>query len=294
MPSLPSLKHVPSPAKLNLFLHVLGRRADGYHNLQTLFQILDYGDELNFTLRNDGEIKLLTEFPSVAHDDNLIVRAARLLQQQSDSTFGAEIDCIKRLPMGGGLGGGSSNAASTLVALNRLWGARLSTEQLAELGLKLGADVPVFIHGQTAWGEGIGEQLSPVTLPEKWYVVLVPPCTVSTAEIFNSPELTRNTSPITIAAFLEGGSRNDCEKVVCQRYPMVRHALDWLGNYASSQLTGTGSAIFASFPTEKEARATLALFLNEQASKRWPPTPDGFAANSFVAKGLNHSPLLLV
>jgi len=288
MTTLASLTNIPSPAKLNLFLHVLGRRADGYHNLQTLFQILDYGDELSFTLRNDGQIKLLTEFPNVAHDDNLIVRAARLLQKNSGCTHGADIECIKRLPMGGGLGGGSSNAASTLVALNRLWATGLSTDQLAELGLKLGADVPVFIHGQTAWGEGIGEHLTPVKLPEKWYVVLVPPCSISTAEIFNSPELTRNTSPITIAAFLEGGTRNDCQPVVSKRYPAVQQALDWLGNFAPSRLTGTGSAVFAAFPTEKEARAILASLSGNQ-----PLMLNGLKINGFVAKGVNTSPLLL-
>jgi len=288
MPALTALNNIPSPAKLNLFLHVLGRRADGYHELQTLFQILDYGDELNFILRHDGQVKLLTEFPSVAHDDNLIVRAARLLQKNSGSSYGADIECIKRLPMGGGLGGGSSNAASTLVALNKLWGTGLSSTQLAALGLTLGADVPVFVHGQTAWGEGIGERLTPVTLPEKWYVVLVPPCSISTAEIFNSPELTRNTSPITIAAFLEGGSRNDCQSVVSKRYPVVQQALDWLGNFSPSRLTGTGSAIFASFPTEKEARAVFELLLKEQSLK-----PDTAATKGFVARGLNQSPLLL-
>ena len=280
MTSFQSLKNVPAPAKLNLFLHVLGRRTDGYHELQTLFQMLDYGDELNFTVRTDSQIKLLTEFPGVAHDDNLIVRAARLLQKNTGCATGIDIECIKRLPMGGGLGGGSSNAASTLVALNKLWGTELSITQLAALSLKLGADVPVFIHGQTAWGEGIGERLSPIKLPEKWYVVLVPPCSISTAEIFNSPELTRNTSPITIAAFLEGGGQNDCQKVVSKCYPEVQQALDWLGNYAQGRLTGTGSAIFASFSTEKEAHAIGAKL------------PAEFAVNSFVAKGVNQSPLL--
>lgn len=286
---LTTLGHIPAPAKLNLFLHIIGRRADGYHNLQTVFQILDYGDELNFTLRDDGQIKLLTAFPGVPHDTNLIVRAACLLQQTCRTTLGADIECIKRLPMGGGLGGGSSNAASTLVALNVLWGAKLSTDQLARLGLTLGADVPVFIHGHSAWGEGIGERLTPVTLPEKWYVVLVPPCPVSTAEIFSSPELTRNTSPITIAAFLGGGGQNDCQRVVSKRYPAVQQALDWLGNFAPSRLTGTGSAVFAAVPTEKEARAILAALSGNQ-----PLLPEGLQANSFVAKGLSQSPLLSV
>lgn len=290
MTALRSLHNLPSPAKLNLFLHVLGRRSDGYHELQTLFQILDYGDELSFTLRQDGQIHLLTEFTGVKHDDNLIVRAARLLQQHSASSFGADIECVKRLPMGGGLGGGSSNAATTLVALNHLWQTRLSTVQLSALGLKLGADVPVFVHGQTAWGEGVGERLTPVSLPEKWYVVLVPPCPVSTAEIFNSPELTRNTSPITIAAFLEGGGRNDCQALVSKRHPAVRQALDWLGNFAPGQLTGTGSAIYATLPTEKEARAILATALSDTQ----PLVLEGQKVNGFVAKGLNQSALLPV
>ena len=290
MAALPALHNIPSPAKLNLFLHVLGRRSDGYHELQTLFQILDYGDELSFTLRSDGQIRLLTEFAGVNHDDNLIVRAARLLQQHSASRFGADIHCHKRLPMGGGLGGGSSNAATTLVALDRLWDTRLSTEQLASLGLKLGADVPVFVRGHSAWGEGVGERLTPVALPEKWYVVLVPPCPVSTAEIFNSPELTRNTSPITIAAFLEGGGRNDCQALVSKRHPAVRQALDWLGNFAPSQLTGTGSAIYTALPTEKEARAILATALSETG----PLVLEGQKVKGFVAKGLNQSALLSI
>lgn len=277
------LQHIPSPAKLNLFLHVTGRRADGYHNLQTLFQILDYGDELSFSLRKDGQVRLLTEFPGVPHESNLIVRAARLLQRHANILFGAEIICTKRLPMGGGLGGGSSNAASTLVALNQLWSCRLSLNELAKLGLQLGADVPVFVHGHSAWGEGIGEKLESVILPEIWYLVVVPECSVSTAEIFNHTELTRNTSAITIAAFLRGGGRNDCQPVVAKHYPAVRQALDWLGNFSHSQLTGTGSAVFASFPDERTARQVLAQL---------PTSLSGFNVSGFVAKGINRSPLL--
>jgi 4-diphosphocytidyl-2-C-methyl-D-erythritol kinase len=287
MSSATSLLNVPSPAKLNLFLHVIGRRADGYHNLQTLFQILNYGDELDFTSRDDGQVRLLTEFPGVPHDNNLVVRAARLLQQQSGTGLGADITCHKRLPLGAGLGGGSSNAASTLVALNRLWRTGLSTPRLAELGLTLGADIPVFIHGHTAWGEGVGDHLTPVTLPEKWYVVVVPQCPVSTAEIFKSEELTRNTSPITIAAFLEGGGHNDCQPVVVKHYPPVKQALEQLGKFAPCQLTGTGGAIFATLPDEKEARAVLARVLDDQPAK-----PGEHAISGFVAKGLNLSPLL--
>jgi 4-diphosphocytidyl-2-C-methyl-D-erythritol kinase len=277
-----SLLHIPSPAKLNLFLHVTGRRADGYHNLQTLFQMLDYGDELDFYRREDGIIRLQTEFAGVPHDRNLIVRAARLLQQQTGRRFGTDIACLKRLPMGGGLGGGSSNAASTLVALNQLWETGLDINALAALGLQLGADVPVFVHGHTAWAEGIGEQLVPVDLPEKWYLVLVPDCAVSTAEIFNSPELTRNTSPITIAAFLGGGGHNDCQPVVARRYSAVQISLGWLGKFSSCQLTGTGSAIFAAFPTEKAARDVL---------QQLPARLDGNRISGFVARGLNISPI---
>jgi len=277
------LDRVPSPAKLNLFLHVTGRRANGYHDLQTLFQILDYGDDISFTLRQDGQVKLLTEFLAVPHDSNLMVRAARLLQERTGTTLGADITCSKRLPMGGGLGGGSSNAATTLVALNHLWGTGLSERELARLGLQLGADVPVFVLGHTAWGEGVGEQLEPITLPEKWYVIVVPECPVSTAEIFHHPELTRNTSAITIAAFLRGGGRNDCQSVVLKHYPAVRQAIDWLGNFSRSQLTGTGSAVFATFPDERTARQVLAQL---------PSSLSGFNVSGFVAKGVNRSPLL--
>ena len=198
MTTLASLTNIPSPAKLNLFLHVLGRRADGYHELQTLFQILDYGDELNFTLRDDGQIKLLTEFPNVAHDDNLIVRAARLLQKNSGCTHGADIECIKRLPMGGGLGGGSSDAATTLVVLNELWGLQLSLEKLMALGLTLGADVPVFVYGYSSWAEGVGEKLEKISLPEQWVVVIKPDCHVNTKDIFSAKNLTRNSKSIRI------------------------------------------------------------------------------------------------
>jgi 4-diphosphocytidyl-2-C-methyl-D-erythritol kinase len=277
-----SLLHIPSPAKLNLFLHVTGRRDDGYHNLQTLFQILDYGDELDFYLRDDGIIQLQTAFADVPHDSNLIVRAAHLLQWHTGCSFGADIACLKRLPMGGGLGGGSSNAASTLVALDQLWQTGLGTDELAALGLQLGADVPVFVRGHTAWAEGVGERLAPLNLPAKWYLVLVPDCAVSTAEIFNSPELTRNTSPITIAAFLEGGSQNDCQAVVARRYSAVQIALGWLEKFSACQLTGTGSAIFAAFPTEKAARDVL---------QQLPARLDGNRISGFVAQGLNISPL---
>lgn len=274
---------LPAPAKLNLFLHVTGRRANGYHELQTLFQLLDYGDELTLHHRNDAIIRLLTDLPGVDHDSNLVVRAAKLLQTHTGSTSGADIECLKRIPQGGGLGGGSSDAATTLVGLNRLWDCCLSIDELATLGLQLGADVPVFVRGETAWGEGIGEQLTPVMMPTRHYLVIVPQCPVSTAEIFKSEELTRNTSPITIAAFLKGGGRNDCQPVVTKRYPAVQKTLDWLGQWASCQLTGTGSAVFAAFPDEKEARSVLANL---------PASFGETRVSGFVARGINRSPLL--
>jgi len=279
--SSPNILTVPAPAKLNLFLHITGQRADGYHNLQTVFQILDYGDSLTFEKTTDGQIRLepsSAAFSEIPQQDNLIVRAAKLLQEHSQCALGTAIHCDKQLPMGAGLGGGSSNAASALVALNHLWGTQLSTADLAQLGVALGADVPVFVEGHSAWGEGIGEDLSPLKLPESWFLVIIPPCEVSTVEIFKTKELTRNTSPITIAAFLEGGGHNDCQPVVEKRYPEVKNALDWLGQYSPCQMTGTGSAIFATFPTEREASEPL---------KNLPATLKGF-----VARGVNRSPLL--
>lgn len=280
---MPASLHLFAPAKLNLFLHITGRRADGYHELQTLFQLLDYGDDIHLASRDDGVIHLHTDFPGVPHDSNLIVRAARLLQQQTATQLGADIECLKRIPQGGGLGGGSSDAATTLVGLNRLWGCGLAPGQLAELGLALGADVPVFVRGETAWGEGVGEVLTPVAMPAHHYLVIVPQCPVSTAEIFKSEELTRNTSPITIAAFLKGGGHNDCQPVVARRYPAVQETLDWLAQWAPCQLTGTGSAVFAAFPDEKEARRVLATLPAAFGTTR---------VSGFVAKGINRSPLL--
>ncbi|SFA66806.1 4-(cytidine 5'-diphospho)-2-C-methyl-D-erythritol kinase [Metapseudomonas otitidis] len=268
---------LPAPAKLNLMLHILGRRPDGYHELQTLFQFLDHGDELGFSLREDGEIHLRTEVPGVPHDSNLIVRAARRLQQASDTRLGADIWLDKRLPMGGGIGGGSSDAATTLLGLDHLWQTHLGEERLAELGLALGADVPVFVRGRAAFAEGVGERLQPVTLEEPWFLVAVPQVFVSTAEVFTDPELTRNSAPINLRSLLEGGSRNDCQPVVEKRYPEVRNALMWLNKFTSARLTGTGACVFGSFPNRDDA---------DKVARQLPAT-----LPSFVAKGSNISML---
>jgi 4-diphosphocytidyl-2-C-methyl-D-erythritol kinase len=266
---------LPSPAKLNLFLHITGRRPDGYHNLQTLFQLLDYGDELSFTPRHDGEIVLMPDLPGVALEDNLIYKAARCLQQASGTTQGAAIELIKRLPMGGGIGGGSSNAATALLGLNHLWKAGFSLDALAEMGRGLGADVPVFVRGRTAWAEGVGEQLTPLSLPPQWYLVLAPNCAVSTAEIFSNKDLTRDTPDIKVAAFLEEGGHNDCQPVVEKHYPQVKDAVDWLGRFGPARLTGTGACVFSPFPSKERALEVFA--------KR-PKQLDGF-----VAIGANES-----
>lgn len=268
---------LPAPAKLNLFLHITGRRADGYHLLQTLFQFLDHGDTLHFTPREDGQIRLLTELPGVAAEDNLILRAARRLQQVSGTRLGADIVLDKRLPMGGGIGGGSSDAATTLVGLDHLWQTDLGEDRLAALGLELGADVPVFVRGRAAWAEGVGEQLTPVAVDEPWYLVVVPPCHVSTAEIFSDERLTRDTTPITLAAFREHGGRNDCLPVVTARYREIRNTLILLNKFCEAKMTGTGSCLFGAFPNEREA---------DKVRARLPAT-----LQAFVAKGCNTSPL---
>ena len=266
-----------SPAKLNLFLHITGRRADGYHELQTLFRLLDWGDHMYFSANNSGEITLGGSELNIPPAQNLIVRAALALPRL-DGRQGAHVELHKRIPEGGGLGGGSSNAATTLLALNQLWELGLSTTQLQQLGAQLGADVPVFTAGHTAWAEGIGEILRPVNLPDSWYLVIAPQCHVSTAEIFSNEQLTRNTSPIKIAAFFEGHSRNDCQDLVRSLHPEVDNALKWLDNFGEARLTGTGACVFASFPNEQQARLALGQL----------PDP----MTGFVAKGLNTSPVL--
>lgn len=243
----------PAPAKLNLFLHVVGRRADGYHLLQTAFRLLDWGDTLDFALRTDGRIRRVNEVPGVAEADDLVVRAALLLQARTGSTLGADITVHKVLPMGGGIGGGSSDAATTLIALNRLWGCGLSRAELQALGLTLGADVPVFIFGQDAFAEGVGEALQPLGLPPAWYVVISPGVSVPTAEIFSAKDLTRNTAPIRMADFAASTTRNDLQAVACSRYPEVQRAIDWLDAHAPASMTGSGACVFAEVPSEAEA-----------------------------------------
>ena len=268
----------PAPAKLNLFLHITGRRADGYHLLQTVYQFLDHGDELQFEVRRDGQIQRAEGPESVPEASDLSLRAARLLKEKSGSPLGVTIKLRKRLPLQSGLGGGSSDAATTLMALDTLWETALGTERLAALGLELGADVPVFIGGQAAWAEGVGELLSPIELLEPWYLVLVPGCRIATREIFQAPELTRNSPAIKIARFRSGPTRNDFEPVVRSRYPEVSEALDWLGANAEARLTGSGACVFAAFVAEVEARRVHAAL------------PQGW--NGFVARGCNRSPLL--
>ncbi|WP_277964503.1 4-(cytidine 5'-diphospho)-2-C-methyl-D-erythritol kinase [Pseudomonas sp. RIT-To-2] len=268
---------LPAPAKLNLMLHILGRRADGYHELQTLFQFLDHGDELDFALRQDGEIRLHTEMEGVPHDSNLIVKAARNLQDLSGTALGADIWLRKVLPMGGGIGGGSSDAATTLLGLNHLWNAGIDVDRLAALGLSLGADVPVFVRGHAAFAEGVGEILTPVEPEEPWYLVLVPQVSVSTAEIFSDPLLTRDSLPIKVRPVPKGNSRNDCEAVVSRRYPEVLNALNSLKKFTEARLTGTGSCVFGAFPSKAEADKVSHLLAD--------------TLTGFVAKGSNISML---
>ncbi len=263
-----------SPVKLNLFLHITGRRPDGYHELQTLFQLLDWGDLMAFTANDSGVIRVQSTGLDIPLEDNLVYRAARLLQQGSR---GVVITLDKRVPSGAGLGGGSSNAATTLLALNRLWQLGHSRAELRALGASLGADVPVFVDGHSAWAEGIGEILKPVELPPRWYVIITPACHVSTGQIFSHLELTRNTSPIKIAAFFEGHSRNDCQALVRRLYPEVDAALVWLQIFAPARLTGTGASVFAGFDTEAEARQ-----VHGQLPGNWA---------GVVCRGLNRSPV---
>ncbi len=281
-----------SPAKLNLFLHITGRRDDGYHELQTLFQLLDYGDTLHFAYRDDDEITLTPAISGVSYQDNLIIKAALALKKyilahpdiaSKANLVGIDINIDKKLPMGGGLGGGSSNAATTLIALNHLWKAQLSSQTLCNIGVKLGADVPVFINGFSAWAEGIGEKLQKVELAEQWFMVIKPDCHVPTADIFSREELTRDTLAITVAAFFEQGGKNDCENVVCQRYPEVKKAIKWLNNFSDAKLTGTGACVFAAFSNENQAKAVLAQAKSLAKDNGW---------QCFLAKGINQSPVL--
>ncbi len=269
-----------APAKLNLFLHVVGRREDGYHLLQTVFRLLDFSDQLQFVSRDDGAVKLHTPIPGVPEEKDLCVRAAKLLQQESGVSLGVDIFLEKRIPMGGGLGGGSSDAATTLLALNRLWGLGWKRDPLLKLGLRLGADVPVFIFGENAFAEGVGEKLSAIALPPAWYLVLTPPVHVPTALVFTSKELTRNTIPIKIPPFSVERGHNDLEPVVCRSYPEVARHLEWLRQFDNSKMaamTGSGACVFAEFGTETAARTALAQV---------PADMKGF-----VARGLDRHPM---
>jgi 4-diphosphocytidyl-2-C-methyl-D-erythritol kinase len=267
-----------SPAKLNLMLHITGQRDDGYHLLQTVFQFIDLYDLLTFEVTQDGSITRSGSRTSVDEADDIILLAAKLLQSKYPVSLGLRYSIEKHIPIGGGLGGGSSNAATTLMVLNKLWGLNLDSSELAILGLELGADVPVFIEGKSAWASGIGEDLTPVDLPKPWYVVIYPQIFVSTVEIFASEQLTRNCDPITIRAFLAGGGRNVCESVACQLYPDIQNAIDWLNQYSIAKMTGTGACIFASFDSLEQAESVTSL-----APKHW---------SAFVVKAMNTNPIL--
>ncbi|MCP3867972.1 MAG: 4-(cytidine 5'-diphospho)-2-C-methyl-D-erythritol kinase [Gammaproteobacteria bacterium] len=267
----------PAPAKLNLMLRVVGRRPDGYHLLQTVFQFLDFGDRLRFRIRSDGLLRRLAQSSEIPHDQDLVIQAGNLLKDYTGTEQGADIHLDKNLPMGAGLGGGSSDAATVLVALNHLWNTGLSVDTLAELGLRLGADVPVFVRGEAAWGEGVGEELTPLDLPQPWFLVLVPECHVPTAQIFGDPHLTRDSPRIKIRDFLDGNLTNDCLPVVARHFPQVREALDWLGSHSAPRLTGTGACVFAGFERRKDA-----FRVYEQVPERFHP---------ILAQGMSRSPL---
>ena len=247
----------PAPAKLNLFLHVVGRRADGYHLLQTLFCFVNHGDSLRFSPREDGQVVLTSPLPGVPAETDLTVRAVRLLQAETGCRKGVEINVEKRLPMGGGLGGGSSDAATVLLALNHLWQLGLSRRRLQEIGLSLGADVPVFIYGRNAFAEGVGETLQPVDLPPAWYVVLEPPVQVPTAAIFSAPELKRDTPPMRAADWKPGAGVNDLEAVAISRFSVIGDTIGWLNGFAEARMTGSGACVFATFPQKEAADAVI-------------------------------------
>jgi len=268
-----------SPAKLNLFLHITGRKPDGYHTLQTAFQLLNWGDTMAFRTNREGRIAVAMGGVDIPHEQNLIVLAARqLLKYRRDSDLGVTITVDKQIPTGGGLGGGSSNAATTLLALNHLWELNLRKESLLTMGAQLGADVPVFIAGTSAWAEGVGEVLTPLELPPSWFLIVKPPVHVSTAKIFSHEQLTRDTAPITLAAFFEGSSRNDCQPIVEYLHKDVTKVLNWLDKFGEAKLTGTGACAFASFETQVEAEAA-----KQQLPTKW---------TGYVARGLNESPVI--
>jgi 4-diphosphocytidyl-2-C-methyl-D-erythritol kinase len=267
----------PAPGKLNLMLRVVGRRPDGYHLLQTVFRFIDFGDTLTFRVRPDGVVARVAGTEGVAEEADLAVRAARLLQRETDTPLGADITVEKRLPMGGGLGGGSSDAATTLLALNRLWDVGLDRRRLMALALQLGADVPVFIFGRSAFAEGIGERLTAIELPPAWYVVLVPPVSVPTAAVFAHPALKRDSKTVTIQSFSMACAGNDLQDVVCREHPEVARHLAWLGRRGAALMTGSGACVFAAFEGEAAARRVIGEL---------PADMSGF-----VARGLDQHPL---
>jgi 4-diphosphocytidyl-2-C-methyl-D-erythritol kinase len=280
-----------APAKLNLFLHVVGRRADGYHLLQSVFTLIDHGDTIRVRVRDDGVIARVSDLPGVPAEQDLVVRAARLLKEASGTALGADIEVEKRIPMGGGLGGGSSDAATVLMALDRAWNTRFGAQALAEIGVGLGADVPFFLFGRSAWVEGIGERLHEVEIPQRWYVVLVPPVGVPTADIFRAPELTRDTETLKIEDFsarLARGDftamRNDLEPVVARRFPEVQRHLQWLGQHGEARMTGSGSCVFAAFEQREAAQSVLDRLAVENARIARP-------MQGFIAQGLAVHPL---
>lgn len=268
---------VPAPAKLNLFLHITGRRADGYHELQTVFQFLDWGDTLRFTRRDDGVIRMMNPLPGVPAAQDLTVRAALALQQHAGARLGCDIELTKRIPMGGGLGGGSSDAAAALVTLNRLWDTGLSTDALAQLGLALGADVPVFVRGRAAWAEGIGERITPFDPPESWYLLLIPAGAVDTRAMYAAADLPRSTPRITSDDFHAGRTRNDFETVVRPRYGAVARALDWAARHGRVRMSGSGGTVFLDCGDRARAEALAAQAPAE--------------LRTVVARGVNRSPL---
>ncbi|MBT3206549.1 MAG: 4-(cytidine 5'-diphospho)-2-C-methyl-D-erythritol kinase [Gammaproteobacteria bacterium] len=273
---MPRSLQLESPAKLNLMLHITGQREDGYHDLQTAFQIIDLHDTLTFS-KTESKIQRISGNEQVAEKDDLIIKAAKLLQQHCSTTQGVNISIKKNIPMGGGLGGGSSNAATTLMALNYLWDLQLDSIELQKIGLQLGADIPIFIFGQNAWAEGVGDELKAINLPKSWFLVIHPQVFVSTEQIFSSKHLTRDCHPITIRAFLEGSGRNVCQPVACELYPEIQKALNWLNQFSPARMTGTGACIFAIFDSAEKAN-----IVKSQIPEKW---------TGFVAEGLDSNPV---
>ncbi|MCF7986038.1 MAG: 4-(cytidine 5'-diphospho)-2-C-methyl-D-erythritol kinase [Methylovulum sp.] len=270
----------PAPAKLNLMLRIVGRRPDGYHLLQTVFQFVELSDMISFYPSDNGLVTRLNTLVGVPEQDDLMVRAANLLKSETGCALGVKIEIDKHIPMGGGLGGGSSDAATVLVILNKLWDLNLSKETLMQLGLRLGADVPIFVYGHAAWAEGVGEKVVNIYPKEQWVVLIKPECHVNTAEIFSTNELTRDSESITISDFMAGQQRNDCLDVVCQKYPSVKRALAELSKYSEAKLTGTGACVFAQFDSEESAvRAFQSIAITE-------------IGEVFLTKSVNESPLL--